>query len=198
MRATLVIYVHGFLCTNNPPRVSALRQHVEEHQLAIDVVSPRLPGKPRAAITLLETLIETQAPKYESIVLIGHSLGAYFSTYLVSKYHLKAVLLNPVIHGYEIMCEYLGECYSPHFDEHFEITMDDIEYLVGLDVETIPHKQNVMVLQQLGDEIIDQRKVSSYFDGCRLLIEEGGNHDYANFEQHLEMVVAFLCGHETE
>ena len=188
----LIIYIHGFLCTNNPPRVSALQHFVDERNLDIVVQSPQLPGKPKQAVEQLEQLIETESDNVESIALIGHSLGAYFAAYLATKYHLRAVLLNPVIHGYQIMCEYIGQCYSPHFNEHFEIDVDDIEYLVTLDGEPEANKQSVLVLQQLGDEISDPQEVISYFQDYPMRVEKGGNHDFVGFERHFETAIHFL------
>lgn len=191
---SLLIYVHGFLCTNAPPRVAALREYISDHQLDIDLLNPQLPGKPQPAVQLLEEMIASASGKYESVLLIGHSLGGYFATYLATKHNLKAVLINPVIHGYEIMCEYIGPCYSPHFDESFVIDVEDIEYLVGLDVEGIPDKSSFLIFQQMGDEIINQQEVSAYFDGCKMVVEEGGNHDFVNFERQFATLVEFLLG----
>ena len=188
----LIIYIHGFLCTNNPPRVAALQQFVDERKLDIVVQSPQLPGKPKQAVEQLEQLIEAECGNVESVALIGHSLGAYFAAYLATKYHLRAVLLNPVIHGYQIMCEYIGQCYSPHFDERVEIDVDDIEYLVTLDGQPEANKQSVLVLQQLGDEILDPLAVLSYFHDYSLLVEKGGNHDFVGFERHFETAIHFL------
>ncbi|HEY6130769.1 MAG TPA: YqiA/YcfP family alpha/beta fold hydrolase [Halioglobus sp.] len=190
----LIIHVHGFLSASEAERVSALRKYIHAKGLYVDVISPQLPETPKAAIDAIEKIIADENSNRDSISLIGHSLGGYFSTYIASKNQIKAVLVNPVVRGYEIMCEYFGECYNPHTDKKFNIGADDIAYLISINVENIPDRNLFMVMQQLGDEIIDPNDTLSFYNGCKLITVDGGCHDFSNFENHIESVVEFLYG----
>jgi len=188
----LLIHVHGFLSANDSDRVVALKDYVEVEGLDIEVISPRLPERPQAAVEMLQTTIENALPRRDSVALVGHSLGAYFCTYLATRYALRAALVNPVVRGYEIMCEFIGDCYNEHTGAHFEISGRDIEYLVGLYLAEIPDHSRFLVLQQLGDEITDPQETISYYSECELLLESGGCHDFTNFERHAGSVIEFL------
>jgi predicted esterase YcpF (UPF0227 family) len=188
----LIIHVHGFLSSSDPERVRLLKEYIGVNALDAEVISPRLPNNPKSAVDLIEAIIAAELPCRKSISLIGHSLGGYFVTYIASKHCLKAVLINPVVRAYDIMCEFYGECYNPHTNEKFEIGEDDIAYLVTINVEKVTNPSLFMVMQQLGDEITDPAEVLSYYKDCRLTIEEGGCHEFSGFESRIGSVFEFL------
>jgi len=189
---SLLIHVHGFLSSSDAARVGALREYIDANSVDVEVISPRLPNNPKSAVDLIEAMINKERLHRDSISLIGHSLGGYFSTYIASKNGIKAVLVNPVVRGYEIMCEFFGECYNPHTGETFEIGEDDIAYLVDINVENIPDHGLFMAMQQLGDEITDPDEVLAYYKGCKLVTEEGGCHEFSDFENHTQSIFEFL------
>jgi len=188
----LLIHVHGFLSAGNAGRVVALKKYIDEEGLDIEVISPQLPNHPQLAISFLEKIISDERRRGRSIALIGHSLGGYFSTYLASKHQLKAVLVNPVVRGYEIMCEFFGECFNPHSGDNFEVSESDIEYLINIHLDKLPDPDLFLVMQQMGDEITDPNEVLKYYRQCRVIAEEGGCHDFSNFEKHVQLVIQFL------
>ena len=188
----LIIHIHGFLSANDAERVKSLRQHITNHDLPIEVISPQLPNTPKAAIELLETIIAEEQNKGKNIALIGHSMGGYFATYLAAKFNLNAALINPVVRGYEIMCEFFGDCYNPLTDEYFSIAEEDIGFLTTINLEHIPNPTQLLVMQQLGDEITDPNDAIAHYQPCQLIVEPGGCHDFDNFEQHLDKVLQFL------
>lgn len=190
----LLLYIHGFLSSNEPENLVVLRQYIAEHSLDIDIVAPQLPDNPVLAVNTIERIIKAEQGARASIGLLGHSLGGYFATYIASKYQLKAVLLNPVVRGYDIMCEFFGPCYNPHTDVHFNIGEQDIEYLASIYLSTLENHKLFFVLQQLDDEITDPIEVVDYYRGSRLIVEDGGCHDFSHFENHLESVTTFLFG----
>lgn len=190
----LLIHIHGFLSSNDADRVAALREHLKAGGLDVDVISPQLPNTPELAVQLIEKIIGEEIGSRRSIALIGHSLGGYFATYIASKHQLRTVLVNPVVRGYEIMCEFFGECYNPHTDEKFEIGEADIEYLVNIHLEELPNPDLFLVMQQLGDEITEPDHALDYYRPCKWIVEDGGCHDFSNFENHAEAVIDFLFG----
>ena len=81
-------------------------------------------------------------------VLIGHSMGGYFATYLATRHDLKAVLVNPVVRGYEIMCEFYGPVHNPHTGRDFDIDETDIDYLLSIYLETLAEPSRFLLMQQ--------------------------------------------------
>lgn len=187
----LIINIHGFLSSPESGKVVAFRRCVKQYH-DVDFISPNLPNNPKLAIETIERLITDNQDSYQKITLIGHSLGGYYATYLATKFGLKAVLVNPVVRGYDIMCEFFGESINPHTDEVFAIGECDIEYLFQIYLETLPDSSLFFVMQQLGDEILDPQEALTYYAECEQLVEEGGCHDFPDFASHSEKIMNFL------
>jgi predicted esterase YcpF (UPF0227 family) len=49
-----------------------------------------------------------------------------------------------------------------------------------------------MVLLQTADEILDYRDAQTRYQGARFVIEEGGDHSFMHYEQHLPDIYEFL------
>ena len=188
----LIIHVHGFLSANNAERVVVLKDYVEKEEKSIEVISPRLSNTPRIAVEQLHEIIKKEKLRRRRVGLVGYSLGGYFATYLASQYDLPAVLINPVVRGYDIMCEFFGECYNEHTGEHFDIGEADIDFLIGLHLEPLPNPERFMVLLQKGDEIVDPAEALAYYEDSALIVEEGGCHEFEHFENHVAKVIDFL------
>ena len=190
----LVINIHGFLASPEAEKIVGFRKHIHESYGNVDLISPLVPDKPEKAVALIEGLIKDNKNGYRNIALIGHSLGGYYATYIATKYQLRAVLVNPVVRGYEIMCEFFGECYNPHTESKFEITERDIDFLCGIHLETLSDTNLFYVMQQLGDEINEPEQVLAYYKGCKMLVEEDGCHDFSGFAKHTQDIIKFLFG----
>ena len=190
----LLINVHGFLSSHESDKINRFRKCIEDDFKSIDFISPKLPDNPEPAVELIEEIIEERRNHYDAIGLVGHSLGGYFSTYIASRYNIKATLVNPVVRGYEIMCEFFGKCYNPYTNESFEIKEQDIEFLISINMESIPDKSLFLVMQQMGDEILDPEDALAYYKGCATILEEGGNHEFVEFSNYAKSIIKFLYG----
>ncbi len=194
----LLINVHGFLSSHESEKINDLRQCIIDNFKSIDFISPKLPNTPELAVELIQKIITEKRNDYDAIGLVGHSLGGYFSTYIASNNNIKAVLVNPVVRGYEIMCEFFGECQNPHTNEVFEINEQDIEYLLSINIETIADKGRFLLMLQMGDEILDPKDALAYYQGCTTIMEQGGNHDFMGLSNHTKSMVNFLFSEHAE
>ena len=70
---------------------------------------------------------------------------------------------------------------SCHIDEYRDNTC-----------ERIKNKSNYLVLLQSGDEVIDYRDAAEYYAGCSVIIEQGGNHSFTNYQYYLNEIYQFL------
>ncbi len=190
----LLIHVHGFLSANEPDRVRALADYIDRCGLGIDVISPRFSNTPPQAFAQLESLVSEERDRRPNVALVGYSLGGYFSTFLAPKYGIKAALVNPVVRGWEILCEYFGACYNEHTGAHFEIGEADISFLTRIYLERLPNPELFLVLLQRGDEILDYREALEYYRECRVVVEDGGCHEFEGFEKQVPGIIDFLFG----
>ncbi|OQX58978.1 MAG: hypothetical protein B5M52_04355 [Helicobacteraceae bacterium 4484_230] len=49
-----------------------------------------------------------------------------------------------------------------------------------------------MLLVQKGDELLDYREAVEKYDGCRMIIDEGGSHGFDGIERHFERIRIFF------
>ncbi len=45
---------------------------------------------------------------------------------------------------------------------------------------------------QTGDETLDYRLAVEHYQGADVVVEEGGDHSFVNYDQHLPAIMAFL------
>jgi predicted esterase YcpF (UPF0227 family) len=188
----LLLHIHGFLSSSHHARQNKLENYINAQQLNVEVLCPELPDNPAPALAVLEQIIEQALSERRQVALLGHSLGAYFATYLADKYQLRAVLLNPVVRGYDIMCEFFGQGFNDHTKTSFEIGEADIQCLIGLYLEKLSNPDSLMVIQQAADAVVDPLDAEDYYRACRLKIESDGHHDFNGFERIVVDVVNFL------
>lgn len=197
MQTQLLINIHGFLSSHASEKVAELQAFIDTHAPGVAFTSPCLPDHPQEAVTLLDDLIQQQSRHYDRIGLIGHSLGGYYATYLASRHHLKAVLVNPVVRGYDIMCEFYGEVHNPHSGRDFVIGEADIDYLFRIYLDTLPDTSLFLVLLQLADDIVDPSSAQTYYQGCEVIVEAGGSHDFDGLVRHGNRIINFLLDEQS-
>lgn len=149
---------------------------------------PDLAHRPGQAIAQLEALIAR--PAGASPVLVGSSLGGFYSTWLAEKYGLKAVLVNPAVRPYELLRAYLGRQQNLYTDEEYEFTAQHLDELRKFETETIT-PGNYLLLVQTGDEVLDFRQAVEKYRGARQIVIEGGDHGFSDFADYLDEIFAF-------
>lgn len=186
----MLIYIHGFNSSARSFKAGLLRQRVAAFGGSAEFVCPDLPHRPRQAIAKLEELIARPAGTLP--VLVGSSLGGFYSTWLAEKYGLKAVLVNPAVRPYELLRPCLGAQQNLYTGEKYEFTAQHLEQLREFELETIT-PGNYLLLVQTGDEVLDYRQAVDKYRGARQIVIEGGDHGFSDFADYLDDVFAF-CG----
>lgn len=186
----LVIYIHGFLSSPLSAKAQEVRRFLQQNALDIEVITPDLSNYPLEAYQQLQQLIDEQPAR--KIGLIGSSLGGFMATTLAERNGLRAVLVNPAVHPYKLMAGFLGEHVNPYTHVPFLLEECHVEELRELEVQSFSQPDNIQVLLQTGDETLDYRQAVSYYQGCSQLVEEGGDHSFQHFDQHLTAVLEFL------
>ena len=188
---TQFIYIHGF---NSSPQsfkaqqtLALFREQGAEDQLSI----PRLAHFPAEAMTQLRALVESA----QRAVLIGSSLGGFYSTWLTEHYaQARAVLVNPAVAPHKLLETRLGFTENYHTGERYELTQRHMDQLQALYLPEVMHPQRLLLLQQEADETLDYRDAVGYYKASAQIVQPGGSHAFDDFEQLLPLIMDFAAG----
>jgi predicted esterase YcpF (UPF0227 family) len=138
----------------------------------------------------LESLVESLLP--EPVYLIGSSLGGFWASWLVEKYNLSAILINPSVAPHLTMPKYIGmPVKSFYSDDVYWLNEQHMNAMAALSV--LPNrKNNYWLMVQTGDEVLDYRQAVKHYQGVKQTIEEGGDHSFQGFERHLNKAIEFF------
>jgi predicted esterase YcpF (UPF0227 family) len=189
-----ILYVHGFNSSPLSLKAEQTRQYLVKHFPEVSFVCPQLASTPDAAIAQLQNIIEQEIDS--SWCLIGSSLGGYFSSFLAEKFNCLAVLVNPAITPYELLHDYIGEQVNPYTEEVYQVTEDHIQQLKALEQSSpsidSQQKNNYLVMVQTGDEVLNYQQAVEKYQYCRLIVQEGGDHSFINFDKCLPSISNFF------
>lgn len=190
-----ILHIHGFNSSPLSLKAEQTREYIANHFPDVGFYCPQLATTPSKAISQLEQIIETHSANTQWC-LIGSSLGGYFAGYLANKYNCLAVLVNPAIAPYELLQDYIGEQVNPYTEEVYQVTEDHMLQLRRLE-QTAPaidcnKKNNYLVMVQTGDEVLNYQQAVEKYQHCRLIVQEGGDHSFINFDNCLPTISDFF------
>ena len=185
-----VLYLHGFL--SSPQSLKAKQALTYCQQQGIDIDIPALNEGPAATIAALRERLEAGIARTGGAVLIGSSLGGYYATYLANHYGLRAALINPAVRPYLSLRDYLGEQRNYHTGAVHEVTEEQMQELLDIEVETLARPEDFLVMLQTVDETLDYTEAATKYAESSLHIHQGGEHSYQGFDTELPQLFAFL------
>ncbi len=186
----MIIYIHGFGSSGKGGKSLQLRDYFKSQN--IPFISPSLSYVPELAIDTLEQLIES----YDEVVLIGSSLGGFYSIYLAEKYGLKAVLINPAVDSPNTLRRMLSlDSLAKNYydDSHFEWSENHVNMLLNCRVKEIQNG-NYFLLLQTGDDVLDYKDALFKLPNAKSIVEEGGTHPFEGIERYFDNMREFLLG----
>lgn len=188
----MYVYIHGF--NSSPASIKARQLEAKLQSLGrgAEFACPALSHWPREAMRQLEALIEGHAP--ESVALVGSSLGGFYATWLTERHGCRAVLVNPAVQAHLGLEAYLGPQRNLYTGETYELTREHLEQLRALHVASPKRIDRYFLMVTTGDEVLDYRAAVDKYTGARQLVIQGSDHGFAEFEQHLDAVIAFGDG----
>lgn len=198
MSEVKLIYLHGFNSSPDSFKAQAVKQRiinmpfVDEDGLDNFLEIPEIPPVPADAAKMLSTIAE-KARENHTVAFAGSSLGGFYATWLAEKYDARAVLINPAVKPYDLLAKYLGENINYYTSERWMLEPSHIEQFRELDIDPITRPERYLLMLQKGDEKLDYRQAAKKYRGCPSVIEEGGDHSFVNFENHIDRMLAF-CG----
>lgn len=188
----MIVYIHGFNSSPQSTKARQLKARLDALGRGAEYWCPALPDRPARAMAMLEAEVGRQAA--ESVTLVGSSLGGFYSTWLVEKYGVKAVLVNPGIVPHQGLESYLGPQKNLYTGEAYVLTREHLEEMRALYVPRPARLDHYFVMVTTGDEVIDYHHTIETFAGARQLVIEGSDHGFAEFENYLDSVLDFADG----
>lgn len=184
-----LLYIHGFNSSPQSMKAKLTKAYFAKHHSNVKVHFPQLLSSPNAAIAQLEAIIDSNGNS--TWLIMGSSLGGYFSTYLAEKYKAQAVLINPAVKPYELLSDIIGEQINPYTQERYQVKEQHIVDLQLLEQENIS-KNNYLVMVQTGDEVLDYQQAVEKYQHCQLVVQKGGDHSFIDYETMLPEIAVFF------
>ena len=184
-----ILYLHGFLSSNQSAKAVETINYVKEHHSDIDIIAPLLPSTPDEVVKLLNVLLKQY--RKSLIGFIGSSLGGYFATWCAAKKSKPAVLINPAVKPYALLDDYMGWHQNPYTKDEFEVTADFKQKIKSLEVESVAELK-ILALLQTKDETLDYKEAEAKFAANELEVIEGGNHAFEHYSDYLPQIIKFL------
>lgn len=192
-----IIYLHGFLSGPDSAKARLVEDWLSNNRPNIQFLCPNLSAYPDKSIETLEYLI---AENLEfTPMLLGSSLGGYWATWLSETCDLPVLLVNPAVRPSILLPEYLGvELKNYYSEEVCTLSESDIEILTSVEKSEISCKENYWLMAQTEDETLDYKLAVKKYAGCRQLVENGGNHGFADFGRWIPSAIDFLVRRREE
>ena len=184
-----ILYFHGFASSSDSNKAKILSSYISKISSNSKLMIPNLDNNFKKAVSQIELLIKNSD---QPISFIGSSLGGYFAAYFASIENAKAILINPAIPPLKGFDEYLGENKNYSTGQKFLIEEEDIKFLRQLLTKKYLNKENTLVLMESGDDVLEYKKTSKYFEGCHIDIVFGGSHSYESMGEKLKKISNFL------
>ncbi|MCY1524671.1 hypothetical protein D9M68_596160 [compost metagenome] len=156
---------------------------------------PELNVSPALAIAQAEAAIRAvQAGGDQEVAIMGSSLGGFYARWLGERHGCKTVLLNPAVHPWTDLEQYLGEQPLWHGGGSVTVERRHLQELLDLRVEAITRPERYYLLAATGDEVLDYREMVAACPGANLRVIEGSDHGISEFADYVDEVLAF-CGY---
>jgi uncharacterized protein len=195
MRTTHLLYLHGFRSSPHSTKAQKMATIVRQRFPDVRWWCPQLPPSPAAALQSLMDGIATwpQEAGFESLAVIGSSLGGFYATAVAERLGCKAVLLNPAVDPARDLARYIGEQTAWHDPgERFFFELGFVDELRAQQTGPLKAPQNYLAIIAKGDEVLDWREMTARYTGAHIRLLEGGDHALSDFDQHLPAILDFL------
>lgn len=192
MNSTRLVYLHGFNSSPESHKARTLRAVMQGERLSKFLSIPEIPTAPEEAIDMLLDCVGS-IDNANDVAFAGSSLGGFYATWLAERFGSKAVLINPAVRPHELLEKHLGENVNYYTSERWVLDEGHIQQFRQLDVGRITQPERYLVMLQTGDETLDYQQAAGKYADCNLVIEEGGDHSFVDFEKHIGNLLSF-CG----
>ncbi|MBU3618875.1 YqiA/YcfP family alpha/beta fold hydrolase [Polynucleobacter sp. JS-Fieb-80-E5] len=193
MPSTLVVYLHGFRSSPRSSKAVLTGDAIKALSTANNPMGwycPQLLASPKDSMDMVIRHIE--ASTHDRLVVIGSSLGGYYTNYLAEKFGCKAVALNPAVRAPKELAPHVGILTSYDTNEPYDFRPEYIDELKALQVESISNPSRYFLIAAKGDELLDWQEMVDFYKGSEQLVLDGGDHGISDYPVHLPKVLNFI------
>lgn len=209
-----IIYIHGLDSGANSTKGILLENYCQQYHPDINVVRPDLNKTPdqvfRQILSLIESLNNNDDAqlKTSNTVLVGSSLGGYFSTLVSNHIGCPALLLNPSTQPHVTLQRFADESILAHNDRNevstnkvlyttaggWNITYSDLQWFAEHQLAAVNYPNKIAVLIKEGDELLDPNLSAKFYQqhGAKVILQAEGDHRFSDFGEQLPMVIDML------
>ena len=188
---THLLYLHGFRSSPQSAKARLMAQHMAAQHSNVHWWCPQLPPSPQATMAMLMDGVKDWP--WDTMAVMGSSLGGFYATAVAERTGCKAVLLNPAVNPARDLAKYIGEQTSWHDpEEHFFFQADYVQELVELQCGALSEASRYLAIIAKGDEVLDWHEMHARYAQGAVNLLEGGDHALSDFEVHLPEIMAFL------
>ncbi|OLF36975.1 hypothetical protein BTW00_05160 [Psychrobacter sp. C 20.9] len=209
-----LIYIHGLDSDANSTKGLLLEKYCQQYHPDITVLRPDLNKSPAQVREQLLSLVEElssskdQQTGSSNTVLVGSSLGGYFSTLISNQIDCPALLLNPSTQPHVTLQRFSDNSASNQdsSDESsdnkvlhttaggWRITPSDLQWFADHQISQVIYPNKVAVLLKQGDELLNAELSQAFYQsqGASVTVQAGGDHRFSDFGEQLPMVIEML------
>lgn len=209
-----IIYIHGLDSGANSTKGILLENYCQQYHSDINVVRPDLNKTPdqvfRQILSLIESLNNNDDAqlKTSNTVLVGSSLGGYFSTLVSNHIGCPALLLNPSTQPHVTLQRFADESILARNDRNevstnkvlyttaggWNITYSDLQWFAEHQLAAVNYPNKIAVLIKEGDELLDPNLSAKFYQqhGAKVILQAEGDHRFSDFGEQLPMVIDML------
>jgi len=187
----MILYIHGFASSGNSRKGNILKDYFGKDI----VLTPDLPVEPVECVKYIENIISCID---EKILLIGSSLGGFYSVILSAQFNLKAVLINPALCAWEKLKTKVGVNKNYSTEKEFEWKKEFNKQLKEIYKNKVYNSKyeinpsNFFLLLAEDDELIDYKEALREFpDAGKILVLNNRGHEFSKFEDVLPEISGF-------
>ena len=199
-----IIYIHGLDSDANSTKGVLLEKYCQQYHSDISVYRPDLNSAPEQVFEQLVKLV-TELNREARTVLVGSSLGGYFSTLVSNHTGCAALLLNPSTQPHITLQRFANELLANTDNEGdalnneilhttaggWNITHSDLQWFAAHPLGAINYPDKMAVLIKEGDELLNPYLSRDFYRGhdVKVTLQEGGDHRFSDFDEQLSMVI---------
>ena len=216
-----IIYIHGLDSDANSTKGLLLERYCQQYHPDINVLRPDLNKSPAQVfeqlVCLIKSLDSNENKKVGNIkhvssskktVLIGSSLGGYFSTLVSNHTGCPALLLNPSTQPHVTLQRFSNDVLLGSESEDsqlknrvlhktaggWNITQSDLQWFADHQLSEVNYPKKIAVFIKEGDELLNSELSKAFYQhqGSAVTLQIGGDHRFSDFAEQLPKIIEQL------
>ncbi len=194
-KSSLFIYLHGFNSAPSPSseKVATLKHLREVICLAYDTFDTR-ENIIKYLTKQVENLDSNQVER-NGCVLVGTSLGGYYTSVLAKLTGKPSILINPAMNPVEFMIESSGQTYENYETGELRKLTKEVALTYEnhpVDVAVKSYKYRPLVLLDAGDDLLDSNVTKRQLSQFDVHLFDGGSHRFEHMKEALPIISEYV------